>query len=142
MLEKSKYFEFLQPKPDEKVEEREGDFMWFTNDGIVCTVPKEFQPILSIEESREQLVEFQNKYGKQKFKMLGVINPNTKSSKENRDYAAEILPDLVTAIALINNSALGRMAVNLFIGLKPPTYPLKIFKNSKDAFDWLRSIEE
>lgn len=140
MIEKSKFFQYLYPTDGEEIIERPADFMWFRKDGILCTVPKEEVKEMSLAEMMEQVDEFQALYGKGKFKMLSVINPKAKSNKEGRDFAAEILPDIVDGIAIINNSPLGRMAINLFIGLKPPTYPLKIFKNQEEALEWLKAL--
>ena len=63
---------------------------------------------------------------------------STPSSKEVRDYAAEIFPELVKAIAMVSKSALGRMIANLFFGLKPPPYPVKMFSEEAEAKEWLK----
>lgn len=133
---KSKYFEYLYPLNNEEVIERVNDFIWFEEPGLLCSVPKEEQRQLSMAENQAELDNWIKEHGDAKLYMISVINPHTKSDKEGRDWAAEIMPKFVNAVAIINNSALGRMAINLFIGLRPPTYALKVFKDSKAAREW------
>lgn len=140
-LDKSKYFHYLTPKPGEDILDRENDFTWKTHDSIICSVPKEVQKQFTLEEQEQQLVEFREIFGTDKQYMISVINPYAKSNKETRDFAARVIPDLVEAIAVINDSALGRMTINLFVGLRPPTYHLKVFTNSKTAFKWIRELK-
>ncbi len=125
------------PEIGAEVIERPADFIWFSKDNILCSVPKEKAVELTMEESMKQIEEWEAEHADKKYWMLSVVNPHAKSSKEQRDWAAEILPKYVHGIACINDSALGRMAINLFIGLRPPTYPLKMFKSSEEAFEWI-----
>jgi hypothetical protein len=109
-----------------------------TDDNILCSGPIYNVKVLTIEESNVQLKEFQDEFGTEKIRMVSVINPNTKSTKESRDWAADILPDIIDKIGIISDSPLGRMAIKLFIGLRPTTYGIKVFKTAEDAFAWIR----
>ncbi len=40
---------------------------------------------------------------------------------------------MIKAMDLISNSAAGRMIANLFFGLKPPSFPTKMFNNESVA---------
>ncbi|MBU2018634.1 MAG: hypothetical protein KJ941_03225 [Bacteroidetes bacterium] len=142
MIEKSKYFEFLQPGPDDNVMERLNDFIWVDENDIICSVPKEEPVKMTMTQINQQIEDWIAIYGEGKKKMLVVINPHVKSTKEERDFSAELLPRFVIAIAVINQSALGRMAINLFLGLKPPSYPLKMFKAQEEAKEWLINIDK
>jgi hypothetical protein len=114
-------------------------FFWF-EEGILCSTSKPDPPRLSEQETQQQTEEFYAKYGKQKYCMLidgKHMKPNT---REERQKAAELMPDLVKAIGIIVHNPLGRIVVNLFIGLQKPQYPLKIFKpgQEKEAREWLK----
>ncbi|MFT7345373.1 MAG: hypothetical protein ACI9XP_001968 [Lentimonas sp.] len=137
-LKKSKFFAYLTPPVGVNVREREQDFIWMTDDNILCSVPIDNVKVLTIEESNVQLKEFQDEFGTEKIRMVSVINPNAKSTKEIRDWAADILPEIIDKIGIISDSPLGRMAIKLFIGLRPPTYGIKVFKTAEDAFAWIR----
>jgi hypothetical protein len=138
MIEKSKYFQYLLPSSEDVVMERMNDFLWFDENGFICSVPKEEPIPLSRKEFLDQVAEWEEKYGLEKRCMITVVNPYVKSSKEERDFAAEIFPKYLKALAIINHSALGRMAINLFVGLRPPTFPMKVFKDSNEAKNWLK----
>ena len=140
MIEKSLYFQYLQPGPNDQVEERVNDFMWFDENQILCSVPKENPIHLTKAEVMTQAAEFVKIYGDEKTLMISVVNPHVKSTKEERDLISELLPKYILALAVINLSALGRMAINLYIGLKPPPFPLKVFKTAQEGKEWLLSL--
>ena len=45
--------------------------------------------------------------------------------------------ELVSAIAVIVNTPLGRLAGNIFIGLRKPTPPMRLFGDEASALAWL-----
>lgn len=126
------------PEEGIEMEERENDFMWFDKNGIICSVPKEKQVSMTIEDANKNTAEFDKKYGRKLRCMITVVNPHSKSTREQREWAAEVFPLYVKALGIVNDSALGRMAINLFVGLRPPSYPLKVFKDSESAKQWLQ----
>lgn len=138
MIEKSKYFHYLLPGKDDHVMERVNDFLWFDENGFICSVPKEVAVQISRKEIMDQIEEWEREYGLERRCMITVVNPYVKSTKEERNFVAEIFPKYIKALAVINHSALGRMAINLFVGLRPPTYPMKVFKDSVEAKNWLK----
>jgi len=136
----SKYFAYLLPPEGVEVRERLNDFFWFDDKGIVYSVPKEVQVAQTLEEANKDIQEWRAEFGEEKMNCVSVINPHAKSTKEQRDWVAEVLPSLINSWALINDSALGRMAVNLFIGLRPPEYQLKVFRDSESAKEWIKQF--
>jgi len=48
-----------------------------------------------------------------------------------------VLPRYIKAIAMVSDSALGKMLANLFFTLKKQPYPTKMFTNEQDAKEWL-----
>ncbi len=115
--------------------------LWFDKDGILCSVSKK-APQQTIEESKKWMDEFYKIFGHEKHCMLIDITNASPVNKEARDYAAAELPKVVKAIAMISHSALGRMLINLFFGLKPPPYPAKMFSNETEAREWLKAYCE
>ncbi|MGZ3883914.1 MAG: DUF7793 family protein, partial [Bacteroidia bacterium] len=57
--------------------------------------------------------------------------------KHQRDFIAEQLSSVTKAMAIITSSPLSRMIANLFFGLKPPPYPVKMFTNENEAKAWI-----
>ena len=111
--------------------------MWFDEDGILYSISKKHPPS-TIEESQKALDDLKKIIKDQKVCMLLDITNSSPSSKEMRDFAAEEMPKIAKAIAIISTSALGRMVANLFFGLKPPPYPMKMFSDEKEVKEWLK----
>ena len=111
--------------------------MWLDEAGILCSVSKK-APAQTVEEARETLEEFKKITGGRKVCMLLDITNSQPNTKEIRDFAAEEIRKIAKAIAMISSSALGKMIANLYFGLKPPTYPAKMFTNEQDARNWLK----
>ncbi|HYG49285.1 MAG TPA: hypothetical protein VD905_00205 [Flavobacteriales bacterium] len=129
----------MQAPADVQVTETLTGFYWF-EDGILCSTSKPDPPKLTPEQQKEEADRFFAQFGKQRYCMLidgKHIKPNT---KEERKKAAEIMPEFTRAVAVIVHNPLGRMVVNLFIGLSKPGYPLKIFKPGEEARakEWLK----
>lgn len=115
--------------------------MWFDKDGILYSIPKPNikEPELTREETLKQMEEFKALIGhKKRCMILETSNTSKPPKKEDRDFVAGLLNEVVTAMAIISPSPLSRMVANLFFGLKPPPYPFKFFANEKDAKAWIK----
>ena len=115
--------------------------MWFDEDGVLYSKPKEGvpEPELSREEALKQMEEFKKILGYKKACMILETNSNSKPpKKEDRDFIADQLTQVAKAMGIISSSPLSRMVANLFFGLKPPSYPVKFFSNDKDAKEWIK----
>lgn len=116
-------------------------FIWFDADGVMYSKPKPgiSEPEMSREDALKQMDEFKKLLGNKKACMILETNANSKPpKKEDRDFIAEQLNQVVKAMALIFSSPLSRMIANLFFGLKPPPYPVKFFSNEKEAKEWIK----
>jgi stage II sporulation SpoAA-like protein len=109
---------------------------WFDEDGILYSISKKVKP-QSLEETKQLLEEFRSIIGNKKVCMLLDVTNSSESTREVRDYAAEEFPKLVKAIAMVSESALGKMLANLFFRIKTQPYPTKMFNNEQEAKDWL-----
>lgn len=127
----------MQAPKNANVHETVSSTAWLDENGIICSVSKKAPP-QTLEQSKIETIAFRKKFGEGKFCMLIDITDAAPTSKEVRDWAAAELNTMVKAIAMISRSALGRMVVNLFFGLKPPPYPTKMFTDEKEAKEWLK----
>lgn len=127
----------LFPEEGDKVYVEKGSIAWFDKNGIYISVPfKEVVP-MTIDDIKLSEENWLKNHGTSKICMISVVHPQAPSTKEMRDYMALILPNYLKAFALISSSALGRMAANIFFGLKPQSYPAKMFSNPDKAKRWL-----
>ena len=61
---------------------------------------------------------------------------------DSRKYIAEETGDIISAVALITKSAIGRVVGNFFIGINKPDYPARLFSNENEAIIWLKEISD
>jgi|ERR1051326_821586 hypothetical protein len=127
----------MEPPKDARVYELSTSTIWFDEDGVLYSIGKKVPPE-TLEESKKTLGQFKDIIGHKKVCMILDVTNAQPSTKETRDWAAKELPPLVKAMALISNSPLGRMVVNLFFGLKPPPYPARMCASEKEAKEWIR----
>ena len=111
--------------------------MWFDENGILCSIAKKV-PQQTIEEAKETMVEFRIITGGKKVCLLSDSTDSPPADKEMRDYAAEVIPEIAKAVAIISRSAVGKMAANLFFSIKKQPYPVKMFVDEMEAKEWLR----
>ncbi|MFL5764062.1 MAG: STAS/SEC14 domain-containing protein [Bacteroidia bacterium] len=112
---------------------------WYDDNGILCSISKKAPP-LTLEESKAVLDDFKRNLRTEKVCMLIDVTHTSESTREVRDYAAEEFPKFVKAIAMLSDSALGKMLANLFFRLKTQPYPVKMFTDEKDAKEWLKQF--
>lgn len=111
--------------------------MWFDEHGILCSVAKKIPP-QTVEEAKKSMELFRKITGGKKVCLLSDSTDSPPSNKEMRDYAAEVIPEIAKAVAIISRSAVGMMAANLFFSIKKQPYPVKMFNEESEAKEWLK----
>lgn len=128
----------MTPPENATVHEWPGSVFWFDEEGILCSIQRN-APQQTLDEAKLQLAAFVEITGGKKVCVLtDSTNGNPVQSKEMRDYAAEVLPDIIKAIAIVSRSALGKMVANLFFAIKSQPYPIKFFNTEQEAKQWLK----
>ena len=130
----------MTPPPNVEIHEHLTSTWWIEESGILCSVSKKNAPDITLEQSAEQLEDLKRITGGRKMCMLLDITYARPTSKESREFGAVELAKIVTALALMSNSPLGKMVANLFFNLKPPPYPTKMFTNEQEARVWLNQF--
>ncbi|HLG02131.1 MAG TPA: hypothetical protein VI731_00960 [Bacteroidia bacterium] len=130
----------MQPKPGNRTFETPLSLMWFNEDGIFCSITKKNAP-LTKAALRESFEFIRANSGGNKVCWLGNVTNLSPPEKEARDYAAEETPKFIQALALITNSTLSKFIANVFLQLKKPPYPTRLFTNEEDALQWLRQFK-
>ena len=120
-----------------KVYDWETSTFWFDESGIFCSISKKAPP-QSLNEVKKSMEELYKIIGNKKVCMLLDVTNSSESTKETRDYAAIEFPKFVKAIAMLSQSALGKMMANLFFSIKAQPYPVKMFTDETEAKTWLK----
>lgn len=111
--------------------------MWFDENGILCSIAKKV-PQQTVEEAKKTMEEFRKITGGTKICLLSDSTDSPPANKEMRDYAAEVMPEIAKAVAIISRSAVGKMAANIFFSIKKQPYPVKMFIDENEAKEWLK----
>lgn len=119
-----------------KIYEFPASIFWFDENGIMCSIAND------VTQTVEQAMEVMEKIrGILNGRKVCLLSDNTNAAPVNkamRDYAAEVIPEIAKAIAVISRSSVGTMAANLFFKLKKQPYPVKFFNDEKEAKEWLK----
>ncbi len=121
-----------------QVNETARSYYWFDEEGLMYSVGKKNAPQASIPEMKKLLDEFVAAANGKKFCILSDVTHSTPNNKETREFVAKEFPKIVTALAMVSASPLGRMVANLFFALKPTPYPAKMFDSEAEAKQWLK----
>lgn len=127
----------MTPPQNTEVFELPASTVWFDENGILCSIAKKVTP-QTIEEAKKTMEEFRKITGGRKVCILSDSTDSPPANKEMRDYAAEVIPEVVKAVAIISRSAVGKMAANLFFSIKKQPYPVKMFNDEVEATEWLK----
>jgi hypothetical protein len=112
--------------------------MWFDNEGIFYSVTKK-NAALNKKNLQETFDYIHSKAGDKKVCWIGDVTDTPPPEKEARDYAAEITPKMIKALALLTNSSLSKMIAEIFMLVKKPPYPTRMFTSEAEALIWIRS---
>lgn len=129
----------MEPPKNAKIFDLKTSTFWFDEDGIGCSISKKAPP-QTLEDSIKGVEDFKKIIGNKKVCLLADVTNSAETTREVRDYAAIELPKLVKAVAMISNSALGRMLANMFFSIKEQPYPVKMFSNEAEAKKWLKKF--
>lgn len=110
---------------------------WYDENGILCSISKKTDPV-SLEDTKKLLREFKSNLRSEKVCLLIDVTHSGETTREVRDYAAQEFPKFVKAIAMVSDSALGKMLANLFFRIRTQPYPTKMFNNEQEAKEWLK----
>ena len=127
----------MVPPKDAKIIDFPTSIIWFDEHGILCSVAKKVSP-QTVEEAKQTMEKFRKLTGGKKICLLSDSTDSPPSNKEMRDYAAEVIPEIAKAVAVISRSAVGKMAANLFFSIKKQPYPVKMFNEENEAKEWLK----
>jgi len=111
--------------------------MWFDKDGIFNSITRK-NSVLDKKSLVETFDYIKKNAGNKKVCWISNVTDVLPPEKEVRDFAATETPKIVKALALITNSSLSKMIAEIFMLVKRPPYPTKLFTNEAEAREWLR----
>jgi hypothetical protein len=125
----------MKPPESAEVFETATSKYWYEG-GILCIITQK-APGLPFDEHKKRMEAFRVSLAGNKICAVMDITNSSITSAKNREYNHHILPEIFKAIAFVSETALGKMLVNLYLGMQPPSFPTKVFSNEKDAKEWV-----
>lgn len=108
------------------------------SDGILYSYSKD--PKRTIENIKANAALVLKITGGRKVPLLIYLSKSPVPDKETRKFAAEQLPKIYKAMAMVSKPGLSKLIMNLLFQFKPPPIPMKSFSDDDKAREWLRQF--
>lgn len=114
----------------------------YVEDGILYTTYT--APHIHLEDSKQDIVLIKAAFADFLPLPLVIDNRQVKTtSKEARDYfASDEAASMVTCSAIVLNSMLAKISINLFLQFSSPRYPVKMFTDMESAIKWASQFKK
>jgi len=127
----------MKPPSNTKTFESELAVFWFDDDGILYAQSKEVkQRTLQMQIDSYEIIKKMS--GNKKVCLLADTTSGSTQDREIRDYVAKEMSNVFKAMAVISGSHVGRFIAKLFISLKQPPIPIRMFEKESEAKKWLK----
>lgn len=126
---------------DVEVFEGAGMLYWIRDGIIFLNAGNEFSSDIRVAQAEIETLRSRMNYKKLPA-VLDISGRVKNSSREIRENTQKELPELFSAIAFVSSTALGRMMINIFQGIKPLPYPTKVFRSAAEATRWAARFAE
>jgi hypothetical protein len=111
---------------------------WYAPDGILYSYSK--NPTRTVKNITENIALVKRITGNKIVPLLIYLSNSPVPDKETRKFAAEQLPNVYSAMAMVSKPGLSKFIMNILFRLKPPAIPMKSFTDDKQAKEWLKQF--
>ncbi|MFN8299526.1 MAG: STAS/SEC14 domain-containing protein [Chitinophagales bacterium] len=108
---------------------------WFDEEGILNSVSSPAKRTLENTRYNFDLVQKLSEGSKPC--LLVQLCKSPIPSRETQAYVKQRLPDTYTAMAMLSDSGVGELIMNILFKLQKPPIPMKTFKDEEKARAWL-----
>ena len=95
---------------------------------------------ISLKDADEFLNEIENVSDGKKYPLIIDANSITSVERNARKLFSETT--IVSAVALVVSTPLGKIIGNFFLGLNKTDLPFKLFSSKTEAFEWLEAFKK
>ncbi|MEP7128172.1 MAG: STAS/SEC14 domain-containing protein [Chitinophagales bacterium] len=125
----------MSPPKDKQIFEGEFATYWF-EDGILISLSK--SPKRTVENITNNVAFVKQITNRKKVPLLIYLSNSPVPDTETRKFAAEQLPVIYSAMAMVSKPGLAKFIMNILFMLKHPPIPMKSFTDDESAKDWLK----
>jgi hypothetical protein len=108
---------------------------WYAPDGILYSYSK--NPIRTVKNITENISLVKSITNNKIIPLLIYLSNSPIPGKATRKFAAEQLPNVYSAMAMVSKPGLSKFIMNILFSIKPPAIPMKSFTDDKKAKEWL-----
>jgi hypothetical protein len=112
---------------------------WFEDDILISVAKSQRRTIDNIRSNAELV---RQATGGKKTPVLVYLKPYPIPDRATRKCAAEHVPHLYSAMAMVSKPGLASFVMNITFALNPPTIPMRHFTDDWAAKEWLREYLE
>lgn len=123
---------------DKETFETELGTYWFDEEGILNSISSPTQRTMQNTRANFDLVQ-RLSAGNKPCLLVQLCNSPV-PTRETRAYVKKRLPETYTAMAMLSDSGVGELIMNLLFKLQAPPIPMKTFRDEKTARAWLRGF--
>lgn len=125
-------------KIPENVQTNESDLgvYWFDGTGILYCQSK--SPKRTVENIKANALMIQRITNNERACLLIFLTSSPIPDKETQRYVKEQLPKIYKAMAMVSDSGVGKIIMNVLFSLKKPPIPMKTFSDEPAARNWLK----
>ncbi|HKO79483.1 MAG TPA: hypothetical protein VJU78_03770 [Chitinophagaceae bacterium] len=120
---------------DRQIFEGEIADYWFDN-GILVSLSK--NPRRTVANITNNIALVKNITGNKRVPLLIYLSNSPVPDKETRQFAAQQLPVIYSAMAMVSKPGLSKFIMYLLFSLKKPPIPMKSFTGDSEAKEWLK----
>lgn len=108
---------------------------WYAPDGILYSYSK--APERTVKNITENITLVKSITNNKIVPLLIYLSDSPVPDKATRKFAAEQLPNVYSAMAMVSGPGLSKFIMNILFRLKPPAIPMKSFTDDNEAKEWL-----
>jgi hypothetical protein len=108
---------------------------WYAPDGILYSYSK--NPVRTIKNITENILLVKGITNNKIIPLLIYLSNSPIPDKATRKFAAEQLPNVYSAMAMVSKPGLSKFIMNILFSIKSPAIPMKSFTDDKKAKAWL-----
>jgi hypothetical protein len=127
-------------KPPDNIQLIKGEIAdyWYAPDGILYSYSR--NPRRTVKNITENIALVKSITGNKIIPLLICLSNSPVPDKVTRKFAAEQLPNVYSAMAMVSKPGLSKFIMNILFRLKPPAIPMKSFTDDKQAREWLKQF--
>jgi len=127
----------MKPPTDREIFDGEIATYWM-DDGILVSLSK--NPKRTVANITANITLVKRITGNKKAPLLIYLSNSPVPDKEAREFSAQQLPNVYTAMAMVSKAGLAKLIMNMLFKLKTPPIPMKNFTDDEEAKSWLKQF--